>query len=489
MAATINSNVGCPATSSTSEARMNSDNIESNPDNEESCPICLNSMSNPDILHPIVCPTACNFNFCINCLSSLLASSKDDYEMASDGNRHVKIHLNCPNCRADISGCTEDTIRLRRAALAIDMQKIPDSELSAKELQAKYWTEGDGLLLESDLKKETKNDGLGEELPGLAIDTSLFGGLEYFMSDQEQRFVTKLMTSGYPDQLCQAAQILAGISDLLRKGITPSMRAASNNHHNNTAANNAQSNTAARTAAAHATALRNARSNTTIGANSSRGDVRDFQKQREAAARAKLRRPLPARMPLCVTLNTGEFERMAQIAEQKELERGMEIENTWWRGWFGGGGPGVRAKTMTFVDDEWDGSVADAFARAKIESRAGTNQQFVAGRKGPKNPVEQMGVKSILAVGERDPRREDEPPAWVHRVLVGSIRGQAGKSGIMKGDVVTHVNGETFTGDASALNDLLVQAYREHGNDGNVTIVVNADECTAEALRLRARVR
>ena len=74
-------------------------------------------------------------------------------------------------------------------------------------------------------------------------------------------------------------------------------------------------------------------------------------------------------------------------------------------------------------------------------------------------------------------------------MIVGSVRGQAGKSGIMRGDVVTHVNGEAFGGDASMLNSLLARAYEEHGDDGEVMMVVNAEECTAEALRLRSRVR
>jgi S1-C subfamily serine protease len=74
------------------------------------------------------------------------------------------------------------------------------------------------------------------------------------------------------------------------------------------------------------------------------------------------------------------------------------------------------------------------------------------------------------------------------RVLVGSVRGRAGKSGIMRGDVVTHVNGEPFNGDASELYALLARTYEENGGDGAVTIVVNAEECTAEALRLRSFV-
>ena len=54
---------------------------------------------------------------------------------------------------------------------------------------------------------------------------------------------------------------------------------------------------------------------------------------------------------------------------------------------------------------------------------------------------------------------------------------------------MTHINGEMFTGNAAELNALLVHMYEEQGRDGVVMIVVNADECTAEALRLRSRIR
>ena len=109
---------------------------------------------------------------------------------------------------------------------------------------------------------------------------------------------------------------------------------------------------------------------------------------------------------------------------------------------------------------------------------------------GPKNPVEQIAVKKILSIGERERRQRGlEQSQRCHRVLVGAVRGQAGKSGIMKGDVVTHLNGEVFTGTADELNSFLVNSFEQQGGDGMVTIVVNAEVCTAEALRLRSQVR
>ncbi|KAL7447387.1 hypothetical protein ACHAXM_010597 [Skeletonema potamos] len=460
---------------------------------ESSCPICLNDMCTSDQLHPIQCPTKCNFNFCINCLCHLLASSKDDYEMASDGNRHVKVRLNCPNCRADISKTIEDTIRLRQGALAEELSNVPDSELSAKNLQLKYWKKDDEILDLTDGKKKEKKGS-----KPMLIDKSLFGGLEFAMTLEEQKYVTKLMTSGYPDELCQASQILAGIADNIRKGRAPVMTTtpATTAHRPSNAPNRA-----AVEAARAAQALQSGYSNAGLSSGRSRdGDTQgatNFQREMEQQKREKLRRPLPARMPLCVTLSTGEFEKMALQHRQKSglVDPSMTPDEngkkpgwkSYLRGiiWSSGGNA-----SMTFVDDEWDGSVADAFARAQIGRVGKDNRRAVQGRFGPTNPVEKASIQRIIAMGLREDDARDNltRPIRFQRVLVGSVGGQAGKVGIKKGDVVTHVNGEEFTGDAAALHALLVESYEQQGKDGVVMIVVNAEECTAEALRLRARV-
>eukprot|EP00986_Skeletonema_menzelii_P013517 scaffold7962_cov139-Skeletonema_menzelii.AAC.4 len=454
---------------------------------ESSCPICLNDMCISDTLHPIQCPTNCNFNFCIECLCHLLASSKDDYEMASDGNRHVKVHLKCPNCRADISKTIEDTIRLRQTALAKELSSVPDSELSAKELQLKHWKQEDEILDLTGGKKEKKK---GPE--PMLIDKSLFGGLEFAMTTEEQKYVTKLMSSGYPNELCQAAQILAGIADNIRNGRVSTVTTAP------APATIAPSRAAAETARA-TQALQSGYSNAGLSSRSRDGDIpgaTNFQREMEQQKREKLRRPLPARMPLCVTLSTGEFEKMALQYRQNSgmVDPSMSGDGngytpgwkSFFKGMLGNGG----TASMTFVDDEWDGSVADAFARAQIGRAGKDNRQTVKGRFGPQNPAEKASVQRIIAMGlqEEDAGDSLTRPIRFQRVLVGSVGGQAGKVGIKKGDVVTHINGEEFTGDAAALHALLVEAYEQQGKDGVVLIVVNAEDCTAEALRLRARV-
>ena len=86
----------------------------------EICPICLDAMSTCDKIYPIRCPSSatssCKYNFCLDCMTSLVKSSQDDYQLSSDGSMRVKVALQCPNCRSDIAGIIEPVIRLRQEA-------------------------------------------------------------------------------------------------------------------------------------------------------------------------------------------------------------------------------------------------------------------------------------------------------------------------------------------------------------------------------------
>ena len=208
-----------------------------------SCPICLDVMSTADTLHPIPHPpgssSSCQYNFCLSCLTALYTSSQDDYEMASDGNRHVKVKLACPNCRSQLSiDAVEQTVRLRQGALAEELQHIPDGELSAGQLRCKHQLSlSNATTTTTTAAAAVNNSNSRKKAAVMEIDTTLFGGLDVAMSEQEQKFVTSLMTSGYPHDLCQAATILCGIANLLRDG----KLLVSNKNHTNTASSSSSS--------------------------------------------------------------------------------------------------------------------------------------------------------------------------------------------------------------------------------------------------------
>lgn len=464
----------------------------------DACPICLGDMDPSDTAYPMLCPTRCGYNFCADCASALVASSKDDYQEASDGNRHVKVRLQCPQCRGDLSGTIGEALLLRKhaATTSLGYASKPDSELSAHELRLKH----EGVATEAQLALAHKvyregaaeigaelceearamverptvtaildsiNDDTGEEalevdeheeaVVALPIDETLFNGLEFAMTEEEQQFVTKIMVSGDTSQLAQAAQILAGISELMMKGITPSMRCQKAAKKSEMAASAPAGVPIARGRSGGTS--RNDKSSWARGAASNAGavsralvmaetDATRAQAKREAEIAAHRRmHPLPSRMPRHVTLNAFDPTRSP-------------------RRW------GDSKCPLTFADDEWDGSIADAFSRVRI----GRGGKIV---KGNIDKTKQDGVHNVLMAGGGS-KYETHICSPLGRVVVASSFGQAGRSGIQKGDVVTHINGEEFIGNSDVLRALIGQIWAQEGAAGTFSLVVNAEPCTAE---------
>lgn len=367
------------------------------------CPICLNPMQEADELYPLLCPTECGYNFCSSCVEHLVESSKDDYQLASDGNRHVKVRLQCPQCRSNLSNTIEDTLLMRKAKTAEQYQEIPDSQLNARELRIKHeFIEQYAKDVEhavARLRKHQRDNGgefpepLNLSFPSISqkdeddkfVDTTLFQGLEYAMTDSERRYVQGLLISGSSQKLAQAAQILHGIFQLTLEGMAPK--------------------------------------------NVPERSWKEERRLIEMLEVFRKRNPLPAKMPKYVVLKAF----------------------------------ATREKTITFKNDQWDGSIADAFSRVK------TTKLQQSG-----------GIDNILSQAD-DSQLHHEPR---DRVLVASVKGQAGKAGIQKGDIVTHINGEEFLGTAEELRDLIA-SFHSDNPDCMFQLVFNAEDSIAEVLRLR----
>ncbi len=69
-------------------------------------------------------------------------------------------------------------------------------------------------------------------------------------------------------------------------------------------------------------------------------------------------------------------------------------------------------------------------------------------------------------------------------VLVKGVRGPAGRVGLRKSDVVTHVNDMDWTGTARELQEYIYQLYELHNQD-EITMTVNANPETATFLKVR----
>jgi len=424
------------------------------------CQICLNSMSQQDTIYPILCPKQCGFNMCITCIDQFIQSSEDDYKEASDGNMAVKIHLICPNCRGNVKRSIYDTLYCRYALNLQDKaDKIPkeltDSELSGNELRIKYNAielvhefENSRNRLKN-IKLEIINENefffgcrlstTGEDNTTITIpfesgfsviDSSLFAGLEFSMSNYEQQYVTKLMVSGNSDMLAQASQILSEISIVLRE---------KKNGKNN-----------------------NRRVKKNVGDQITREwppqSTTNNEKQRENDAMISRRRrkyPLPNRMPIHVELDAN-FDIYAK-----------------------------RCEVLKLRDDRCNFYALDELSRADLTSssicsdndktlseHAGKNDYYIPDPYAiNKNIKPKRIIKSNLCN--------------TNRVLVHISRGEAAKKGIRKNDVVTHINGEKFDGNSFELN-YLINSFCKNQTINTFTIVLNADNDTAKSLKLRA---
>lgn len=71
------------------------------------------------------------------------------------------------------------------------------------------------------------------------------------------------------------------------------------------------------------------------------------------------------------------------------------------------------------------------------------------------------------------------------RVLISYVGKDAGKQGAVKGDVVTHINGNSIAGKGADLLLIRINAAKQQG-ERKLTMTLNAERSVAEALKRRA---
>jgi len=65
------------------------------------CPLCFSPMTAADVKLPLLCPySSCTFNMCADCIRGMQKAESDEYEIASDGSRQVKFKVAFPSSRA-----------------------------------------------------------------------------------------------------------------------------------------------------------------------------------------------------------------------------------------------------------------------------------------------------------------------------------------------------------------------------------------------------
>lgn len=488
--------------------------MENEEEAEQDCPICLDRMRPADFAHPIRCTTRCGYNFCLTCIESLITSSKDDYGEASDGNLHVKVFLNCPKCRSDLGPSIRDTL-LCRKVYTLQMHANENCDLTASERRLERVLDDPEVQLAIKEASEREEEFFGKKTelevvtehqiqPAVhhdsftrnfkqmgveadvdhgvhssfiietnqpspkdksSIDRTLFQGLDVAMSTEEMETITELLTSGDTAKLAGAAEILHGIAIRVQKGLPPPKPPAEPPKRQVSRSGSIyklidESKVAQQKATLSKKPDDRRRvlpqEDRRIRKNEVFANHRAIEKEIARKAHFMKLHPLPVRMPKFVEFN------LHDTRSRSFLPFFMSPAND-------------NAYPMSFCDDVWDGSVIDAFCKINVS----TGKETVVTKK----VCENAGVVNIIEGGG------DGAGDWIDgekgRVLVASVRSEAGRQGVLKGDVVTHYNGEQFDGTADEL-DAAIKALAERSSNGTFTLVLNAEPSVAEALKRRS---
>lgn len=400
---------------------------------------------------------------------------------ASDGSRQVKVWLHCPSCRSDLSHSIRDTLLLRKvdemlhlmretndeSVLSEAQSQLKDAFERSKEVQAAVEESrrreanylGQELLEEDDITTVPSIEEWGVEAdlvagvhdsirwprsPGNSyddrshvtesqIDPILFCGLDFYLHDCDRLYLTELMISGNPDNLAEAAQVLSTIATTLRK-TTPTLKQGP--PLTNPKARNIIKRSSVFNLVAEVNESHRHESKYEIPPIPTRtGNVRRVSSQHvmHLAQRQKLF-PLPVRMPKYVEINSS-----------------------------------IRMQ-LSLIDNEWDGTVLDAYSKITI----GFNHRVTQRR------PDHKGIRNILGPGEV---RVELPHQA--RVLLLNVPREMGQQGATKGDVLTHIQGQSVAAmTVEEVRNVLLLAVPEW--NGKIQLVLNADRPVSEALKRRA---
>jgi len=393
------------------------------------CPICLEQYTSSELIFSLPC-TKCNYNYCSKCVENFVSASRDDYGIASDGSRQVKVHISCPQCRTRYPMDISKVLFLRSVhhlgihAFSADGEALPDPDLSATSLALKrdYGSRrkmrscelSHGLYVkvtrgrrEVDMMAEAEKtcqrvfqglsestaDSSGEEdeyvdnpssnssqAPKVQADNSLFQGLHDFLGWDEKVFLTELFTSADVMKMMQASMILNGVLKMSMQ--PPSQRPQFPNQTRNRA---------------------------------------DTMKEVDLLEKVKKSYPLAMHMP-------GYFIIPSFTAKQQFL---------------------------SFEDQPWDGSIT--------------------------SPAQSTRVFNHIYSDKYHPPNIGNPRQVV---IIQAVRGPAGRVGLRRGDIVTHVNEVEWTGNAQELL-YHIQSLRDFHNEQSISITVNATPELGKFLQVR----
>lgn len=384
----------------------------------------------------------------------------------------------CPKCQDDLSLTIEDTFLVRKISkMESTTANIPDSELSAAELRfkhsmtAKKNEEAKNRLMQFQRDIESGNISprtsvarrknrrrkrnnvnknvatttgnfsstsadLGtnimmnpqKDLSSLLSlqfmkynNIDLFQGMQDILSHDEQTFISDQITSGDVNKVVQATQILHELKRI---------------HH--------------------------------------KDDIQSSKMKNSSFSEAE-KRALRMSMPIEERTKLEELEKYLEINPLPRMPKYVILQADF-------DVYAKRGKILKFRDDNWDGSVSDAFARVHTTMNPSMaeelyHQPFQSSSFESdyhfQNNEEGGFVNGITGEATHSENREN-------RVLIYAARKQAAKWCEI-GDIVTHFDGNEFRGDANELRKVINGLYLSENQ--SFSMVLNAEQGTADALK------
>jgi hypothetical protein len=298
----------------------------------------------------------------------------------------------------------------------------------------------------------------------LTIDKTLLGAWVDQLTTEQQEKVTDLWTSGDPARLLEGAEIL-------RKTITLAVLETALSTKANTAVKSPtrrprkqesfRGSVYALIAEAHharqlaAEKQRNRRSFRRTSLVRRQVAMREIQQQ----ARYLQTHPLPVRLPKSLHIRLP-------VPSERHLE-----QDTW--------------TVVQFVDGIWDGTLRDVFYKIDV-ARNNQTGEYSASRPVARRRVDDAPHRGVTHILDSDgPVRVDLPQP---RVVVAAVCDcDLGRQGLLKGDVVTHVNEQPWTGTAKELQQHLYDLYCDQ-EITSIHLALNCSVAVAEVLRRRSLV-
>ena len=310
------------------------------------------------------------------------------------------------------------------------------------------------------------------------IDTTLLRGLEPVMTAEEQRAVTAMLTSGNPNELARAAQVLHEVSTNLMDtkvhqrseqqsvrlkklfvlDYRPKARPGFNNREERVAQEKKEN---------------------------------DLELHRRATAL-----PLPVRMPRYEVIQA--FDPDSMNPDKNGATDSSEEAPRRLFGILPGRNLGIlpgrkNRPSLSFVDDTSNGTLAEAFTKITVQDSRKEKLKLPPADGAMKDS---MGTTVLVQKSFQATPGFDEIvqavgyeysvcPANEPRVLISRTLHDAAKVALKRGDSVTHINGHEFFGTVQDLR-MLLTALQADSEVSQLEIVVNAEPCVAKALQLRS---